>query len=792
MPLNEDGRDGPGRRAGPPQARPGPSQDAPAAPAVQAGAGRPGAAAFAPLGGSLAVPGERGAPGSELRYDAADEKSNILIVDDLPEKLLVFGTVLEDLGQNLVFVRSGGEALREVLQREFAVILLDVNMPDIDGFETAALIRRYKRSAHTPIIFITSYADEMQTAKGYSLGAVDYILSPVVPEVLRSKVKVFVELHTMQRHLRRQADDRVARVAAEAARRVAEESGRRASFLSNASRQLSHSLDVRVGVQVLLDLLLPAMGSLAALFLLDEQGAPDLGLMQSVEGSGGVAASWSALPDAVQQALGLAMSGQCQIALAPELLRSLRGTSFGLRGQAPLTMALALPLLIGERVTGVLFLATDAADADAATRDWAALESLAVRAANAFENARLYRNLQSEIVERRAAEAELQEASQRKDEFLAMLSHELRNPLAPIRNALEVIRRIAPPDPKFTWAGDVMDRQVRQLTRLVEELLDVARISQGKVALNKEPVDLNAVIAQSVETAQPFIEQRRHSLQLRLPDKPVWLQGDFARLSQVIANLLHNAAKYSEERGSIQLELTVANGEAMVSVRDNGIGIDAALLPRIFDLFSQGQRSLDRSQGGLGVGLTLARRLAELHGGRVEAYSEGAGQGAEFRVFIPCISVVRDDDAPDEAPPAVAQGCRILIVDDNNDAAESVARFLELEGHEVKTVGDGAQALASVPVFAPQVVVLDIGLPGLSGYEVARRIRDLPPMREALLIALTGYGQKEDQLRAVEAGFDRHFVKPTDPRTIVELIAQWQRPDRVAATARRAAATRSR
>ena len=741
----------------------------------------------------LAVPGERGAPGSELRYDAADEKSNILIVDDLPEKLLVFGTVLEDLGQNLVFVRSGGDALREVLQREFAVILLDVNMPDIDGFETAALIRRYKRSSHTPIIFITSYADEMQTAKGYSLGAVDYILSPVVPEVLRSKVKVFVELHTMQRHLRRQADDRVARVAAEAARRLAEESDRRASFLSNASRQLSHSLDVRVGSQVLLDLLLPAMGSLAALFLLDEQGAPDLGLMQCVEGSGGVAASWSALPDAVQQALGMAMSGQCQVALAPETLRALRGASFGLLGQAPLARGVALPLLIGDRVTGVLFVATDASDADTATRDWAALDSLTVRAANAFENARLYRNLQSEIVERRAAEAELQEANQRKDEFLAMLSHELRNPLAPIRNALEVIRRIAPPDPKFTWAGDVMDRQVRQLTRLVEELLDVARISQGKVSLNKEPEDLNAVIAQSVETAQPFIEQRRHSLQLRLPDKPVWLQGDFARLSQVFANLLHNAAKYSEERGAIQLELSVAHGEAVVSVRDNGIGIDATLLPRIFDLFSQGQRSLDRSQGGLGVGLTLARRLAELHGGRVEAYSDGAGQGAEFRVFIPCISVVRDDDAPDdEAPAAMAQGCRILIVDDNNDAAESVARFLELEGHEVKTVGDGTQALASVPVFAPQVVVLDIGLPGLSGYEVARRIRVLPPMHDALLIALTGYGQKEDQLRAIEAGFDRHFVKPTDPRAIVELIAEWQRPATDAATGRRASAAWSR
>jgi signal transduction histidine kinase len=729
-------------------------------------------------------------PGSELRYDAADEKSNILIVDDLPEKLLVFGTVLEDLGQNLVFVRSGNDALREVLQREFAVILLDVNMPDIDGFETAALIRKYKRSAHTPIIFITSYADEMQTAKGYSLGAVDYILSPVVPEVLRSKVKVFVELHTMQRHLRRQADDRVARVAAEAARRAAEDNDRRSNFLSNASRQLSHSLDVQVGMRVLLEVLLPPLGSLAALFLLDEQGAPAAGLLRCAAALEPVPGSWDALPEAAQRALAQAMQTQRAVPLAPDALRALRAASFGLEGQAPLTAALAMPLLVGDRVTGALFLATDEADVDVATRDWVALDSLLVRAANAFENARLYRNLQAEIVERRAAESELQEANQRKDEFLAMLSHELRNPLAPIRNALEVIRRIAPPDPKFTWAGDVMDRQVRQLTRLVEELLDVARISQGKVALNKEPVDLNAVVAQSVETAQPFIEQRRHSLQVRLPDTPVWLQGDFARLSQVIANLLHNAAKYSEDGGAIQLELAVAQGEAVISVRDNGIGIDAALLPRIFDLFSQGTRSLDRSQGGLGVGLTLARRLAELHGGRLDAYSEGPGKGAEFRVRIPCISVVRDEDARPKEPPApeAARGCRILIVDDNHDAAESVARFLELEGHEVKTVNDGPQALASVPVFAPQVVVLDIGLPGLSGYEVARRIRAVPAMREALLVALTGYGQKEDQQRALEAGFDRHFIKPTDPGAIVELIAQWQRSP--ATASRRLAAGR--
>jgi len=717
-------------------------------------------------------------PAVDDDVDGWDEKSSILIVDDLPEKLLVFGTVLEELGQNLVFVSSGSEALREVLHREFAVILLDVNMPDIDGFETAALIRKYKRSAHTPIIFITAYADEIQTAKGYSLGAVDYILSPVVPDMLRSKVKVFVDLHQMQRRVRRQADERVALVAAESARRVAEENDRRSNFLSHASRVMSGSLDVTVGARLLLELLVPQVAPLALLQLLDD-GRPLSQVMVAASRDADpiriVNAKAGGLPQAVQDALEEALYTKQRVTLQPTMLRRMSADSFGLDGPLLLRAAVVVPLMIGERVLGLLMVGAEQAASDHTARDWAALEELASRAAIAFENAHLYRSLQSEIVERRAAEAELQEANQRKDEFLAMLSHELRNPLAPIRNALEVIRRIAPPDPKFNWAGDVMDRQVRHLTRLVEELLDVARISQGKIQLNKEPIDLAAVIAQSVETAQPFIDARGHTLTVRLPDTPVWLQGDFARLSQVVSNLLHNAAKYSEDGGRIHLELSVDDGQALIVVRDNGIGIDAALLPRIFDLFQQGSRSLDRMQGGLGVGLTLARRLVELHGGRVEAHSEGARKGAEFRVSIPCVSIVRSGgDEPVEAPavPPVL-GRRILIVDDNQDAAESIAQYLQLEGHEVKTVGDGVQALACVPVFAPQIVILDIGLPILSGYEVAQRMRTMPATQHALLVALTGYGQKEDQLRAMEAGFDRHFVKPTDPRTLVELIAQW-------------------
>jgi signal transduction histidine kinase/DNA-binding response OmpR family regulator len=699
-----------------------------------------------------------------------DDRTAILIVDDLPEKLLVFGTVLEDLGQELVFVRSGSEALREVLHREFAVILLDVNMPDIDGFETASLIRGYKRSAHTPIIFITAYADEVQTHRGYSLGAVDYILSPVVPEVLRTKVKVFVELNVMQRRVRRQAEQRVALAAAEGARRAAEENTRRSNFLSQVSRVLSGSLEVEVGMRQLLELVVPELAECAALVLTDDGPGPLQALLGRGGGPGGepVLASrrLNELPESAQRAFAEALAGRSRVVLhQPDKLLDQE------RSSPQLPAGTVFALVIGTRVLGALFIA---AKADA--REWPMLEELASRAAVAFENARLYRSLQVEIVERRQAERRLQESNQRKDEFLAMLSHELRNPLAPIRNAVEVIRRIAPPDPKLTWATDVTDRQVNHLTRLVEELLDVARISQGKIALQMEPLDLQSVLAHSIETARPTIDARSHRLVLNLPPGPVWLRGDFARLSQVVSNLLNNAAKYTPDKGVLQLSMTVEGGQAVVSVRDNGLGIEPELLPNVFELFEQGKRALDRSQGGLGVGLTLVQRLVQLHHGRVEARSGGQGQGSEFLISLPCLSEVRPVPAQPAEPlqPAVSAGCRVLVVDDNLDAADTVALFLRIEGHAVQTAADGLAALASAAAFQPDVVVLDIGLPKLDGYEVARRLRKQPSNRHTLLIALTGYGQKGDQAQALEAGFDRHLVKPADPRELAQTIASWR------------------
>ena len=680
----------------------------------------------------------------------AAEKVDILVVDDIQEKLLVFKTVLEELQQNLVFVSSGAEALREVLSREFAVILLDVNMPDIDGLETATLIRRYKRSAHTPIIFITAYADELQTARGYSLGAVDYILSPVVPDVLRSKVRVFVELQLLQRRIARQADARVAHAAAEAALLVAEESGRRAALLSNLSHALSGVLDVRTGVHKLLATVVPALAPAATVALVDAQlRVPYAASLRDGE---------SAATDYDGGALPRDDLERVQRALQPHLA-------------LPLNVTMAYPLRDGNRLLGVLTLTGEPTSLGSAV-----LEEVATRAAIAFAAAQLHQSLQEEIQERRRTEARLEEANKRKDEFLAMLSHELRNPLAPIGNAVEIIRRLGGHDAKLMWANDVTDRQLRQLTRLVDELLDVARIGEGKIVLQTAPLELSSLLTQCVELQRPQLIARKQTLTQAMPATPVWIQADSARMQQVVNNLMSNANKYTPEGGSVHVALQVDQGQAVISVRDDGIGIEADLLPRVFDLFEQGKRSLDRAQGGLGVGLTLVQRLVRLHHGRVEALSAGPGKGSDFRIYLPCL------EAPVAATSVTASATaggarvprRVLLVEDNADVAETTATMLALSGHTLRCAHDGPQALALAQEFAPEVVLLDIGLPQIDGYQVALRLRQLPQTRHALLVGLTGYGMPADRQRGREAGFDHHLLKPADPLALCALIEDWQ------------------
>jgi len=691
--------------------------------------------------------------------DPAD-RTDILVVDDLPEKLLVFETVLGELNQNIVFARSGSDALRQILRRDFAVILLDVNMPDMDGFETATLIRRYKRASHTPIIFITSYADEMQTAKGYSLGAVDYIPSPVVPEVLRSKVRVFVELHILQRRIARQAEERVALAASEAALRLAEESTKRSSLLAGLSHALSGVLDPREGMHALLAHVVPALAPNATVALVDERGVVTQAATRSSlfeEDAESVEIPPSALPSA-------------HFAL---LRKALEQAPQGDEHVAPLVDGALqmLPLVHGDRFHGALWI-----DGELTPMSAALLDEVAARAAIAFATASLYNALQVEIAERRQAEARLEEAARRKDEFLAMLAHELRNPLAPIRNAVELIRLAEPAETKVRWAADVTDRQVRQLTRLVDELLDVARISQGKVVLQTQCLDLVALVTQSIDTQRDAMSKRHQTLTLSLPAQPVNLNGDATRLAQVVNNLLSNAIKYTPEGGAISVGVSHAEGNggefALLEVRDNGIGIEAELLPHVFELFEQGKRALDRTQGGLGVGLTLVQRLVQLHGGEVVATSPGPGQGSTLRVLLPCLGQ-GEAMAPEQESgqlPAAGVARRILVVDDNVDVVETTTMLLSLSGHQVRSAKDGLQALHVASEFRPDVVLLDIGLPLMDGYEVARRLRQTPQTAGALLIALTGYGQQGDRQRGKDAGFDGHMLKPVDPHALARMI----------------------
>ncbi len=372
----------------------------------------------------------------------------------------------------------------------------------------------------------------------------------------------------------------------------------------------------------------------------------------------------------------------------------------------------------------------------------------------------------------RRAEA-MREADQRKDEFLATLAHELRNPLAPLRNAVEILR-MARADPA---AGDkalsMMDRQLRQMVRLVDDLLDVSRITTGKLTLRRDVVNLQVVVRDAVETARPFVESRGHALEIEVPEGPLFVEGDATRLAQVVSNLLHNAAKYTEPPGRVRLALASDGGEGVIRVTDNGIGIDRQALRSIFDMFVQVDRSLERTQAGLGVGLTLAKRLVTLHGGTIEASSEGLGKGSEFVVRLP-LAGRAPAPAPEPVSAKVAEGKRrILLADDNVDFAQSLAAVLSAHGHDVRVARDGAEALAVALRFSPDFAFLDIGMPKVHGYEVARRLREQPATSDCVLVAVTGWGQEDDKRRARDAGFDRHLTKPVDPSQIETILESY-------------------
>jgi signal transduction histidine kinase/DNA-binding response OmpR family regulator len=716
---------------------------------------------------------------------ADSDKANILVVDDLPEKLLVIESVLEELGQNVITARSGEEALRRLLEREFAVILLDVNMPGIDGYETAALIRRRKKSAHTPIIFITAFADEMHTAHGYSLGAVDYIFSPVVPEVLRTKVRVFVELARMTQQVRRRADERVALARAEAARAVAEESTRRLAFLAEASKALAHSLDVAATLRGLPRLAVPFLADLSGVTLVAAPGQPwhselawTFPPAQEVHAatltvvSGDAACAEPRTPrggprDALRAALERSLaSGRTEILDGLDVPYPPAGCDGPpAPAGASISSAVVLPLVARGRTLGALTLAMAASGRRFEAADLALAEDLAGRAAVALDNAALYQNIQ--------------ENDRRKDEFLAMLAHELRNPLAPVRNAVEILRLLGLKYPPLVQARDMIDRQVTHMARLIDDLLDVSRLSRGKILLRVEWVDLARLVRSIVEDYRTAFGQSAVALEADLAAGPLWARGDPTRLAQVVGNVLHNANKFTDRGGRVTVALTVeGRGEArraVLTVRDTGIGMEPAMLARVFEAFSQADRSLDRSRGGLGLGLTLVRGLVVMHGGEVKVASDGLGHGTQITILVPL-----GDGPPPVAPahaPARVLSRRVLVIEDSPDAAESMRVLLTLTGHEVAVALNGATGVAKAREFRPEVVLCDIGLPGgMDGYDVARTLRCGGDPAVPYLVAVTGYGQADDQRRAAEAGFDAHLTRPVDFDDLQELLASLSAP----------------
>src|SRR6202521_579975 len=444
-----------------------------------------------------------------------------------------------------------------------------------------------------------------------------------------------------------------------------------------------------------------------------------------------------------------------------------------------LVEGILVPFHVDGRAVGTVWVIAHDETRKFDAEDQRVLESLATFAATAYQarlsisdQAKANRDLQAKIAELQRAEEALREADRRKSEFVAILAHELRTPLAPIRNAVEILRRSGGDEQRVKPATEMMQRQVGQMVRLVDDLLDMSRISGGKIQLRMEPVELASVVHHAVEAARPLCESMDHELTVTLPPEPTYLNADPTRLAQVIGNLLNNAAKFTEKGGRILLTVGREGKQALIRVQDTGIGIAAEQLPRIFEMFTQADTWLERSPGGLGLGLTLVKNLVEMHAGTVEARSGGVGQGSEFVVRLPLLSGSPPTLSPESSDVKLVATVqrRILIVDDNQDSAESLATLLKLTGHEVHIAHDGLEAVEEAAAFQPQVVLLDIGLPGINGYEAARRIREQQRSKALTLVALTGWGQEEDRRRSEEAGFDAHMVKPVDFPPLIKLL----------------------
>ncbi|MEP6800926.1 MAG: response regulator [Acidobacteriota bacterium] len=685
---------------------------------------------------------------------------NILAVDDSPDKLLALTGVLAELGQNVVTASSGRDALRAILTSEFAVILLDVNMPGMDGFETAALIRQRRSSEQTPIIFITSY-DETHAARGYSLGAVDYILAPVEPEVLKTKVTVFIELFRKTAQVREQAS-------------ALEQKARQLQRLTEASIAINSALSPDEMLQVVSDMAREIIGAhqAVAVAALDQKWlqpstALSLSRRYSAAGERGVLRDRTALLSFLSQ--------------VRETVRVARGSDDAALPWRPL-LASDRPARLGwvaapmagrdGRALGLLHL-LDKREGDFTDEDAAILTQLAQMTSIAIEN---------------TVNAEAREANRIKDEFLTTLSHELRTPLSAILGWTRTLRTGASADPeKLAHGLEVIERNVCAQTKLIDDLLDVSRIITGKLRLTVRPAALGPIIEAALDAMRPAAEGKNIQIVVHhrvAPGQDV-VVGDPDRLQQVVWNLVSNAIKFTPPGGRVSVELTSGEGEFEIRVSDTGRGISSEFLPRVFERFRQADSSTTRSHGGLGIGLAIARHLLELHGGTISAHSDGENSGSVFSVVLPrvALGIHTAEDRPLDGPPAARlfpqeagdiRGLSILVVEDEADGRELLVEVLGGAGAIVTAADSARSALEVFERSPPDVIVSDIGMPGEDGYALLRAIRALPPGSGGTVpaLAVTAYAREEDRLRALGSGFQAHVAKPIDPEELIKAIAR--------------------
>jgi signal transduction histidine kinase/DNA-binding response OmpR family regulator len=712
----------------------------------------------------------------------------ILLVDDDRKNLLALEAMLDGLGLQIITASTVDDALRQLLLHDFALILLDIRMPDMDGVELASVIRQRERSRRVPIIFLTAHdrGDEL-VSRGYAVGAVDFLFKPPVPEILRSKVMVFVDLHRKNREVEQQAEQLLVAEGKAHERRLAEfRASVEASALRSemaASKRMNDRLQLLASAAT--ELLARAdpfevIDSLATRFL-EHLGYETFVCFQAREEGGrarlvsaaGVAASWDhpqiPIDDTpVMRSIFAERGRYIRDTMDAELPPCLR--------ELDLSAVAAFPLLSAGKAVGMLVCGRRG-PAPVTPEDIAAIGLICDQLALAIERDHLMRSL------REHADA-LSESHRRKDEFLAMLAHELRNPLAPMMYALEMLDG-QDEGGDTSSLREVLQRQLTHLSRMVDDLLDVSRITSGKIELSLAPVTIQHAMRHALETSRPQLDKQNHHVSLELPDEDLVLNADATRLIQVIANLLNNAARYTDPGGHIVLHAHREGNKVIVRVRDDGRGIPRHMLPKVFELFVQAERTRDRAQGGLGLGLTLVRRLVEMHGGTVSAASEGIDRGSEFTVVLPLAEGdVALPSAKTRSPTGShtvprRSGLSILVVEDNEDSRDMLQMLLESRGHTVAVAADGTGGLAALLAGDHDVALLDIGLPGVDGYEVARRLREQAPDSPTKLVAITGYGQVEDRARALEAGFNDHLVKPVSVAELERVLQQDQYQDRV-------------